>query len=83
MPTDADAEVTYEAAYQTLRLCNCARCGCELRAPRQKSLILRLRQFDKDAKIPELLAARINDRPFCAECLKSTECLKIAGVSSC
>lgn len=51
------------------RCCNCAGCGAELLSPRSAAwkagLPAKLRW-----RVPQVVKARIDGRPFCADCLR-------------
>jgi hypothetical protein len=53
---------------EDLRVCNCARCGVELRAAGQEDLVRWLRSLAGGDPIPDLVASRREGRPYCRRC---------------
>jgi hypothetical protein len=51
-----------------LLVCNCARCGVELRAAGQEDLVRWLRSLAGGDPIPDLVASRRAGRPYCRRC---------------
>lgn len=72
MPTHKSFDRVPTAAHpDDLKVCECARCGCELMAPGQDALVRVLRSHLNGPSLPAAVAARVAGRPYCAACVSA------------